>query len=240
LFLVELDLVFSFEAPSLELLFEMFVSLVVVFTVLSVLFTRSQCFQPNSPIFRSSRFLSPSSAPSSSSPSRLQPSFHTSTSSLSSSSGSSAFVSSTASSSSISREAYSQPRVSILTEIDDHPGSLYEILKFFWKHDINLTHIESRPSNSKCSTGFHVQINFDGSIGTPATDALLKDLQYRCKNMLILDEKEVPWFPRHISELDLIAARVLDAGSDLQSDHPGKKTLLVCCTPFYLHVDFLP
>lgn len=29
------------------------------------------------------------------------------------------------------------------------------------------------------------------------------------------------WFPRHISELDLIAGRTLDAGSDLQSDHPG-------------------
>ena len=32
---------------------------------------------------------------------------------------------------------------------------------------------------------------------------------------------QVHWFPRHISELDLIANRTLDAGVDLESDHPG-------------------
>ena len=29
------------------------------------------------------------------------------------------------------------------------------------------------------------------------------------------------WFPRHLSELDMIANRTLDAGDDLESDHPG-------------------
>jgi phenylalanine-4-hydroxylase len=38
---------------------------------------------------------------------------------------------------------------------------------------------------------------------------------------LLLDEKDVHWFPRHISELDLIAHRTMDAGTDLESDHPG-------------------
>lgn len=32
---------------------------------------------------------------------------------------------------------------------------------------------------------------------------------------------QVHWFPHHISELDLIANRTLDAGIDLEADHPG-------------------
>jgi hypothetical protein len=32
---------------------------------------------------------------------------------------------------------------------------------------------------------------------------------------------QVPWFPRHAPQLDAIANRVLDAGTDLTSDHPG-------------------
>ena len=32
---------------------------------------------------------------------------------------------------------------------------------------------------------------------------------------------EVPWFPRHISELDRVANNTLDAGGDLHAEHPG-------------------
>lgn len=99
-------------------------------------------------------------------------------------------------------------------------GSLYELLRFFWKYDIDLTHIESRPC-PKGSDGFHIYIDFEGSIGDEGTDKLMNDLRKKCRNMLILDQKEVPWFPRHISDLDSIANRTLDAGSDLESDHPG-------------------
>lgn len=39
--------------------------------------------------------------------------------------------------------------------------------------------------------------------------------------MLLLDQREVPWFPVHIAELDCIANRTLDLGTDLPSSHPG-------------------
>lgn len=39
--------------------------------------------------------------------------------------------------------------------------------------------------------------------------------------MLVLDDRKVPWFPRHISELDRIANNVFEAGKDIEADHPG-------------------
>ena len=117
-----------------------------------------------------------------------------------------------------------EARVSLLTEIVDEPGALYRVLGYFWRHDIQITHMESRPSNT--NTVANIYLSFYGKRGTPSTDKLLAELkrQPECKNMLILDEKVVPWFPKHLSDLDKIANRVIDAGidgGDLQSDHPG-------------------
>lgn len=115
-----------------------------------------------------------------------------------------------------------QPRVSLLLEITNNPGALHELLRYFWKYDIDLTHIESRPTlrGSNC---FLIYIDFEGRSDDVKTSLVLNDLKkhHNTRNILILDEKEVPWFPRHISDLDLVANRTLDAGDELTSDHPG-------------------
>lgn len=102
-------------------------------------------------------------------------------------------------------------RVSIVTEIKNEPGSLHELLKYFWKYDVDMTHIESWPC-LKNPHSFHVNIDFEGKIGDQKVDKLMSEVRKRCRNMFVLDEKEVPWFPKHISELDYIADRILDAG----------------------------
>ena len=40
------------------------------------------------------------------------------------------------------------PLVSLLMEIGDSPGALHDILRYFWKYDLNITRIESRPSKA--------------------------------------------------------------------------------------------
>ena len=44
-------------------------------------------------------------------------------------------------------------------EIVDCPGALHEVLKYFWKYDLNITHIESRPTKHDGSFEFFVDFN---------------------------------------------------------------------------------
>jgi len=115
------------------------------------------------------------------------------------------------------------PRTSVLMELQDQLGVLHDVLRFFWKYDVNVTRIESRPAKSKKwgPKRFDFFVDFDGTPGDPNVDKLLTALKPLTNKLLVLDEKEVQWFPRHISELDMIANRTLDAGIDLESDHPG-------------------
>jgi hypothetical protein len=106
------------------------------------------------------------------------------------------------------------PRVSLLMELKDEVGILHEVLKYFWKYDINVSRIESRPVHSdrthksqwKLSRGrpeaatpvFDFFLDFHGSLGDAPVQKLMNDLAPLTEKLLVLDEKDVHWFPRHI------------------------------------------
>jgi hypothetical protein len=114
------------------------------------------------------------------------------------------------------------PRISILMELQDTVGVLHDVLKFFWKFDVNICRIESRPLEGRWGhKRFDFFVDFEGSRGDENVEKLLSAVKPMTNKLLLLDEKHVHWFPRHISELDLVANRTLDAGVDLESDHPG-------------------
>ena len=54
-------------------------------------------------------------------------------------------------------------------------------------------------------------------------EAVIAELRRIAVRAMILDDRDVPWFPRHVAELDAIASHTLDAGEALDADHPGFK-----------------
>jgi hypothetical protein len=82
-----------------------------------------------------------------------------------------------------------------------------------------LTHIESRPAKKGPTYDFFVDI--EGASNEPRVKALLSELKDKCFNVTVMGSKEVPWFPRKMSDIDLISQNVLGAGAELESDHPG-------------------
>jgi phenylalanine-4-hydroxylase len=109
-------------------------------------------------------------------------------------------------------------RVSLLIALDDRPGALQEVLHYFGKHGVNLTHIESRPAHHGL---FDFYVDCEGGRGEAPIEAVISDLTRHARRLLVLDAREVPWFPRRVDDLDRIAAHTLQAGRDLESDHPG-------------------
>ncbi len=113
-----------------------------------------------------------------------------------------------------------EARLSLLVALEDRPGALETALHAFTAAGVNLTHIESRPARG---ASFDFFVDCEGDRNDPAVRQAIAALEPLAEKLLILDRQEVPWFPRHVSELDLLASHTLDAGAELTADHPGFK-----------------
>lgn len=112
----------------------------------------------------------------------------------------------------------SDARVSMLIELKDEPGSLEAALHVFSRHKVNLTHIESRPATNG---RFDFYVDCEGQPEDDGVTQAIGELEQMAEKLMVLDTRTVPWFPRHISELDEVTQHVLSAGIELDSDHPG-------------------
>lgn len=102
-------------------------------------------------------------------------------------------------------------------------GVLAKYLNTFKKHEVNLLHIESRPSTKMPDLyEFMVECAPSGDL-SGAIEDIKKCSQYL--QIISRDYKDnkdtVPWFPRRIRDLDRFANQILSYGAELDSDHPG-------------------
>lgn len=110
---------------------------------------------------------------------------------------------------------------SINVTVKDGPGALQSVLAVFHKHGVNLTRIESRPTRAKVAGAYDFAVDFTGRPGEAAVDAALAELSKSAVGVALQDPVLVPWFPTHISDIDSFSTKTLDAGAELESDHPG-------------------
>jgi hypothetical protein len=106
-------------------------------------------------------------------------------------------------------------RTSLMFTVRDGVGSLSKVLSLFEAHSVNLTRIESKPSKRGSAFDFVV----DTSVAPPA--ALLESLAAQTSSHTLLAPRRVPWFPTSIKDIDAFSTKTLDAGADLEADHPG-------------------
>lgn len=142
-------------------------------------------------------------------------------------------------------DAGREHRLSLLIELEDRPGALEAALHPFSRAGVNLTHIESRPVRNG---RFDFYVDCEGRRGDPAVEAVIRELKAISDALLILDQREVPWFPRQVFELDRCASHTLDAGAELEAEHPGfsdpdyrqRRAMFARIASAYRHGDPLP
>jgi len=109
-------------------------------------------------------------------------------------------------------------RTSLVFKVGHQPGKLDSVLKIFSGR--NLTRIESRPCKFDPSR-FQFFVDFEGDKSAPDVQKLLHDLKPLCEDIEISDPLAVPWFPRKLHDLDSFSQKTLNAGEELECDHPG-------------------
>ncbi|KAL7643415.1 UNVERIFIED_CONTAM: hypothetical protein RMT77_005397 [Armadillidium vulgare] len=111
----------------------------------------------------------------------------------------------------------------VLFSMKEEVGVLAKALKVFETHNVNLLHIESRPSKREATYEFMVECESTAENFRKASEDIKKTSSYFqiISRNYRENKNAVPWFPGKIKDLDRFANQILSYGSELDADHPG-------------------
>uniref|UniRef100_A0A1I7XCV9 phenylalanine 4-monooxygenase n=1 Tax=Heterorhabditis bacteriophora TaxID=37862 RepID=A0A1I7XCV9_HETBA len=97
-------------------------------------------------------------------------------------------------------------------------------------HEVNLSHIESRPSKHHEGC-YEILVECAENSEQSKVEELIQLFKKRGDGLLVQDwnaknkqnKDSVPWFPRRMADIDQFANRILSYGAELDADHPGFK-----------------
>ena len=101
----------------------------------------------------------------------------------------------------------------------DGPGGLMTILRVFERAGLSLSRIESRPA-ARGGEGHDFFVDVEAT-DAARVEALLVELRAATRNPRLAVPPVVPWFPMHARDIDSFSTKTLDAGAELEADHPG-------------------
>lgn len=116
-----------------------------------------------------------------------------------------------------------EDKIGLIINAEDKPNSIMELTSIVSKYDINISHIKSKPpifyGKSDNKGEIHLDINYTKN--DKSILKMIEEIQERIGSVSINKLKNIPWFPKCIEDLNFIGENVLEAGIQLNSDHPG-------------------
>ncbi|EFC50145.1 phenylalanine 4-monooxygenase [Naegleria gruberi] len=111
---------------------------------------------------------------------------------------------------------------SLFLTLSHSVGTLKSSLDVLSRNKVNLTKIESKPVRHSKEV-FNFVVDVDEDVSNEQLDKAITELKQSkyCNEVKLLGGKSIPWFPRKLSDIDYFSSETLEAGAELESDHPG-------------------